>query len=478
MNELKIIPVILSGGSGTRLWPLSRKCYPKQYLSINSKTSLTFFQETIKRFIDQDFISDPIIICNEEHRFVVAEQIRNLEVNPRAILLEPKGRNTAPAITLAALEVIEEEEDALLLILPSDHLIQDIDEFFIVLKNAIQYCVKNKFVTFGIKPNKPEAGYGYIESTKPFDYENLEGLEIVQFIEKPTKEVAMKLIKDKRFSWNSGMFFFKASLFLKEIKIFKPKLYNLCKKSLAGKIQDLDFQRIDHFYFEQCENISIDKAIMEKTKFGIVLGLNAGWNDIGNWESIWDVSKKDIDGNFVTGDTLIRNVNNSYIRSENRLIVAMGLKNMVVVETADAILVTDKNETQFVKEIVKDLESDGKSEANIHKTIYRPWGNYTSIAEGESWQVKKITVLSGKSLSLQMHKYRTEHWVVVNGTALVEINGEKKLLNKNESTYIPHEAKHRLSNPSSESLTLIEVQSGNYLGEDDIIRFEDNYGRK
>ena len=472
-----ILPVILSGGTGSRLWPLSRASYPKQYLKINDQDSLSFLQETVKRVTFNKDVDDPIIICNEEHRFIVAEQLRNIEVNYKSILLEPFGRNTAPAATLAALKAMENGQDPNLLVLPSDHLFKNLEHFDRVLDSAIKYCEGGKLVTFGIMPNKPETGYGYIESEEILDDKKLKGEKILRFIEKPNKELAKKFILEKRFSWNSGIFLFKASVFINEIKKRNLDIYQLCKKSLSTNLFDLDFQRLEKTFFSLCPNISIDNAIMEKTDLGVVLPLNAGWSDIGSWQSMWEVSKKNESENVIYGNVLANNVSNSYLRSSERLIVGIGLQDLIVIETIDAILVAKKGQDQEVKNIVNYLEEKGKSEANTHKTIYRPWGKYTSIASGKNWQVKEIIVKTGESLSLQLHKHRTEHWINVVGKALVEINGEEKILDKNESTYIPIGSKHRLTNIGDDHLIIIEVQSGHYLGEDDIIRFQDKYGR-
>ena len=473
-----ILPVILSGGTGSRLWPLSRASFPKQYLSIKNKDSLSFLQETVKRVKKNENIDDPLIICNEEHRFIVAEQLRNIDVNYKSILLEPFGRNTAPAVTLAAIKAMDEGGDPILLVLPSDHIIKNIEQFNKVLDSAIQYCEAGKLVTFGIIPNKAETGYGYIESENVLDDKKLNGENIIRFIEKPDKDRAKNFISDKRFSWNSGIFLFKSSIFIDEIKKNNPEIYELCKKSLATKLLDLDFQRLEKRFFSLCPSISIDNAIMEKTNLGVVLPLNAGWNDMGSWESMWEVSDKDPKGNVSQGNVILENVSNCYLRSEdNRLIVGNGLNDLIVIDTLDAILIISKDNSQKVKEIVNQMLLDNKDEALIQKTIFRPWGNYHSIAKGTNWQVKKIIVKPNESLSLQMHNFRSEHWVVVSGIALVEINGKEKILDANQSIYIPPKSKHRLTNSGEEPLILIEVQSGNYLGEDDIVRFEDKYGR-
>ena len=473
----KIIPIILCGGTGSRLWPLSRASFPKQFLEIDKDDSTSFFQKTINRFKNYKIIGNPIVICNEEHRFIVAEQLRKINIKPEAILLEPVGRNTAPAITVACLKAIENSLDPSLLVLPADHIIEDIKTFMKVVYKALDEVNAGKVITFGITPSKAETGFGYIESEKELDTKNLKGEKIVNFIEKPDIETAKELICDKRFTWNSGIFFFKAEVYLQELIKYNANIYKFCKKSISRSTLDLDFQRIDVNSFSSCEDISIDKAVMEKTNLGVVYPLKAGWNDIGSWQSMWEVSDKDKVGNSIIGNVITENVKNSYLRSENRLIVALGIEEIIVVETIDAVLIAKKDQTQFVKDIVKQLEINKKTEANIHKTIYRPWGNYSSISEGKNWQVKKIIVEKGESLSLQLHTKRTEHWIIVSGTALVEINEKKKTLNKNESTYIPLGSKHRLTNPGEEPLVLIEVQSGDYLGEDDILRFEDKYGR-
>ena len=478
MNKDKIVPIILCGGTGSRLWPLSRASHPKQYLKVDNKEKFSFFQNTLKRINSFKIADNPIIICNEEHRFIVAEQLRSLGIKAKAILLEPTGRNTAPAVTIAAIRAIKENANSNLLILPADHLIKNSEEFQRVIISAINYSSKGRIVTFGIIPTKVETGYGYIESLNVLDTKNLVGEKIVNFIEKPEKKLAEEFVLDKKFSWNSGIFMFNASVFIEEIKKWSPNIFKYCHQSLSKSILDLDFERIEEQSFSLCEDISIDKAIMEKTELGMVLPLKAEWSDIGSWESMWDVSEKDSKGNVSQGNIIIENVFNSYLRSEdNRLIVGIGLDDLIIIDTSDAILIIRKDESQKVKKIVHKLLLENKTEALKHKTIYRPWGNYNSIAKGSNWQVKKIIVKPNESLSLQMHNHRSEHWVVVSGTALVEINAEEKLLYKNESCYIPVGSKHRVSNPGKEILTLIEVQSGSYFGEDDIIRFKDNYGR-
>ncbi len=477
MSENKIIPLILCGGTGSRLWPLSRASFPKQYLEIIPGNSISFLQETIKRVRNLKNFDDPIIICNEDHRFIVAEQVRELGIKAKSILLEPTGRNTAPAITVASIKAFQGNKDSILLVLPADHIIQDEDRFIKTINKAQEFVRRGEIVTFGITPTKAETGYGYIESENELDSENLNGEKIIRFIEKPNKQNAIKFISDKRFTWNSGIFFFKTKDFLDQILIHCPDLYKLCKESLVKNQFDLEFQRLDKEQFSLCQNISIDKAIMEKTNLGVVLPLNAGWSDIGSWESMWEVSKKDENRNVIYGKVILKDIKNSYLRSENKLIVGIGLENLIIVESNDAFLVAKKENSQDVKNIVEYLEKKGMPEASNHKTIFRPWGNYTSISEGSNWQVKKIIVKPGQSLSLQLHNHRTEHWIVVGGSAIVEIDNEEKKLNQNESIFIPLGSKHRLSNKGKNNLILIEVQSGDYLGEDDIVRFKDNYGR-
>ena len=478
ITDNSIIPVILSGGSGTRLWPLSRESYPKQFLALDSRTKKTLLQKTYERLLGLEGLENPILICNENHRFIVAEQFREINTDPQAIILEPVGRNTAPAIAVAALQAISLGKDPLLLILAADHLIENIIEFQRVIQSAKVYAKQGRLVTFGIVPTCAETGYGYIEAKELNDDEDqIDGLEINKFIEKPNQEIADKLIKDSRYTWNSGMFLFKASSIISELEKFSPEIINYCKIAIEKDVEDLDFLRLETESFKKCPKISLDIAVMEKTKLGTVLPLNAGWSDIGSWKSLWDISQKNKDGNYINGKIIAEKSRNCYLESEQRLIVGIGIENLIVVDTNDAILVANRDESQNIGNIIKNLCSKDFPEGKIHKKIYRPWGNYTTIVEGNRWLVKLIEVKPNASLSLQMHHYRAEHWVVVNGTALIEKNGEKQLLSENESTFIPLGCKHRLSNPGRIKLELIEVQSGVYLDEEDIIRFEDSYGR-
>tara|TARA_Y100001933_G_C18962029_1_gene548570 strand:+ start:72 stop:1511 length:1440 start_codon:yes stop_codon:yes gene_type:complete len=477
INNNLVIPVILCGGSGTRLWPLSRESYPKQYINLNSNNQKSLLQQTWERVKDLKDISNPILICNEEHRFIVAEQMRSINTNPYSILLEPFGRNTAPAITLAAIKALENYQDPILLVLSSDHEIKNKDKFLQAMELGLDYAKENRLVTFGVFPTFPETGYGYIKAESPFKDSELVGKNILEFTEKPNYEKAKLFLKDKRFTWNSGIFIFKAKEVINGIQEFSPEILKYCKESINKSERDLEFQRLDRKSFMNCTNISIDIALMEKTNKGTVLPLTAGWSDIGNWEAVWKTSEKDKDLNHIRGKVILENSKNCYLSSENRLIVGIGLKNIVVVETNDAILVTDKNQSQEVKNIVKKLKKNRIMEGQRHSKIFRPWGYYISVVEDKRWQLKQIHVRPGEKLSLQMHHHRSEHWVVVSGTAKVEINNSETILSENQSIYIPLGAKHRLTNPGKIPLTLIEVQSGSYVGEDDIVRFEDKYGR-
>ena len=471
-----IFPVILCGGSGSRLWPLSRRSYPKQFLSLNFTDNKSLLQKTQLRTRGIRNIKEPIMICNEEHRFIVAEQMREINVKPSSIILEPFGRNTAPAITVAALKALEIHSDPDILVLSSDHQIADEEIFLDVIQRALQYSQEGKLVTFGVIPSSPEVGYGYIKSKTPLN-KGVHGSNVDSFIEKPNKEKAKELIKDNRFTWNSGIFLFKAKNILKELDLYEPDIIKFCKLSLQKNLFDLDFQRLDKEHFKQCPDLSIDVAIMEKTKNAYVLALEAGWSDVGSWDFVWEISKKDSEGNVIQGNVISENTRDSLLSSQSRLITVIGLQNIVVVETKDAILIANKEESQKVKNIVNFLKGKNIPQGVEHQKCYRPWGTYESLVKEDSWQVKLISVKPGEKLSLQRHKYRSEHWVVVSGTAKVEIDDQEKILQENESSYIPLGTKHRLSNPGKMDLKIIEVQTGTYLGEDDIERFDDNYGR-
>ena len=473
----KILPVILCGGEGSRLWPLSRKSFPKQFLSINNYNDKSLLQNTLQRLEGIKGLIDPLLICNSEHRFIVAEQMREININPKSIILEPFGRNTAPAILMAAFQSLETEENPNLLILSSDHQIKNEKKFRDIIEIGKKYSEKDKLVTFGVIPSSPETGYGYIKSEKSYNLEIIEGSNISEFIEKPNLEKAKELIKNKFFTWNSGIFLFKAKTIINEIKNLNPEIFEACEKTFSSIKKDFDFQRLDEQSFKICPNISFDVAVMEKTNKGIVIPLDAEWSDIGSWKSVWENSNRDNNGNFSKGNVVTEKTKNSYLHSEKKLLVSLGLSDLIVIDTEDVTLVAHKNQSQNIKKIVKDLKAKNIKEANTHKKGFRPWGFYLSILEDIRWQVKILHVKPGAKLSLQMHHHRAEHWVVVKGTAEVEIDDKKIIISENESTYIPLGKKHRLSNPGLIPLELIEVQSGTYVGEDDIVRFEDVYGR-
>ena len=462
-----MIPVILSGGSGTRMWPYSRSMYPKQFLPLVGENSM--LQETILRLGDD--VEQPVVVCNEDHRFVVAEQLRALGLKPRSILLEPVAKNTAPAIVLAALEVLEGGDDVLL-VLPADHVIADEREFRDSLVIAKEQADAGKLVTFGIVPTYAETGYGYIKA------EGDVGARLVDdFLEKPDTDTAQAYLDSGDYFWNSGMFMFKASTYISEIEKYAPEILFSCREAIALAKSDLDFIRIDKASFDKCPSDSIDYALMEKTDSAVMIPLDAGWSDVGSWSSLWSVSAKDECGNSIRGDVLLEDTKNCYVQSESKLIATVGLRDTVVVQTDDAILVAAKDKVQNVKKVVEKLKSLDRSEVQLHRKVYRPWGNYDSIDCGERFQVKRIVVNPGAKLSLQMHYHRAEHWVVVAGTAQVTNGDETLLLRENQSTYIPVGVTHSLLNPGTIPLEIIEVQSGSYLGEDDIVRFEDVYGR-
>ena len=465
-----MIPVIMSGGSGTRLWPLSRKHKPKQFLALFGEN--TMFQEALNRLVGLADLEPPIIVCNNDHRFMAAEQLHTLEIDKPTIILEPIGRDTAPALAIAALQAEREGCDPILLVLAADHVIPDLKAFHEAINKAKQQAEAGLLVTFGIVPTSPNTGYGYIQS----DEKNTIS-KVKAFFEKPNLKTAEAYVTSGDYYWNSGMFMFKTSTLITELERFQPEIINACRESLAKGQQDLDFIRLDEYTFKSCKAISIDYAVMEQTDKAVVVPLDAGWNDVGSWSSLWECAEQDSDSNVLQGDVMIDNVQQSYIHSEHRLVAVLGLDNIVVVETADAVMVAQKDSAQHVKNIVNRLAIDNRTEAENHRLCYRPWGYYDSIDNGERFQVKRITVNPGASLSLQMHHHRAEHWVVVKGSAEVTCEGKIILLSENESTYIPLGHKHRLHNPGLVPLQIIEVQSGSYLGEDDIVRFDDVYDR-
>jgi len=459
-----IVPVILSGGSGTRLWPLSRKLHPKQFIDLINDTTL--FQDTILRL--PKGVANPLIICNEDHRFLAAEQLRQIDKKSNGIILEPIGRNTAPAIALAALKFINNGENPLLLVLSADHLIKDINAFHQAINIAEKLAEKNKLVTFGIVPDKAETGYGYIKA----DIDGMTDYYSIQsFTEKPNQEDAQRYLDSGNCLWNSGMFMFKASTYLQELEKFEPEILASCKKSCQTEYKDKDFIRLNNDEFYQCPEQSVDYAVMECTKDGVVVPLDANWNDIGSWDALWDAKNKDKNGNVSEGDVILDEAKNTYTYSSNRLVSAIGVSDLVIIDTQDALLVADKKYSQNIKNIVNQLKKSGRSEADNHRKVFRPWGYYDSIDADDGFQVKRILVNPGAKLSLQKHAHRAEHWVVVKGVAKVTCGDKTFSLKENQSTYIP------LENTEKTDLEIIEIQTGDYLGEDDIIRLEDDYQR-
>ncbi len=469
-----IVPVILCGGNGTRLWPLSRESYPKQFLNLVHE--LTLLQDTVTRLQGLPELAPSLVVCNDEHRFMVAEQLRHLGVAPGAVILEPVGRNTAPAAAVAALHATAAGEDPLLLVLPADHVIRDPVAFRAAVAGGLEQAGAGRLVTFGIVPEAPETGYGYIKAG-----DSLEGgrLYVVErFVEKPDAATAQGYLDAGGYFWNSGMFLFRASRYLEELERLAPEMLAACRRALAQGRGDLDFLRLERESFQCCPADSIDYAVMERTDDAAVVPLSAGWSDVGSWSALWEVGERDEAGNVVHGDVVSVDSRNCYVRSEGRLVATVGLDDLVVVETADAVLVAHKDRVQEVKQVVDRLKREGRSQGRSHRKIYRPWGCYDSIDTEKRFQVKRITVAPGATLSLQMHHHRAEHWVVVAGTARITRDDEVFLLYENQSAYIPLGARHRLENPGKIPLELIEVQSGSYLGEDDIVRFEDVYGRE
>jgi mannose-1-phosphate guanylyltransferase/mannose-6-phosphate isomerase len=475
-----LVPVILSGGAGTRLWPLSRELYPKQLLALVGKH--TMLQETARRLQGLN-AGGPIVVCNQEHRFLVAEQLRQVKVAPQAIVLEPFGRNTAPAIALAALTAqtravaaggdAGKADDPTLLVLPADHVIRDVKAFHKAVNEALPAARDGRLVTFGVVPTGPETGYGYIRRGAA------EGgvYRITQFVEKPNLQRAKEFLASKEYYWNGGMFMFRASRVIEELARFAPEILSACRAALEGAKADLDFTRVEPKAFEACPSNSVDYAVMEKTQRAVVVPLDAGWNDVGSWSALHEASGADAAGNVTHGDVLLEDSTDCYVHSESRLVATVGLKDHVVVETKDAVLVAPKSRVQDVKKLVTRLKEEGRYEHSLHREVHRPWGSYDSIDNGDRYQVKCLKVKPGASMSLQMHHHRAEHWIVVTGTARITRGEETFLLEENQSTYIPIGVRHRIENPGKIPLQIIEVQSGAYLGEDDIVRFEDRYGR-
>ncbi|WP_027849710.1 mannose-1-phosphate guanylyltransferase/mannose-6-phosphate isomerase [Marinospirillum minutulum] len=465
---MKIIPVVLSGGSGSRLWPLSRKHLPKQCLPLVD-CHYSLLQQTLQR-VSPGNSQATVIVCNENHRFLIAQQMQDIGQQNATLILEPEGRNTAPAIALAALELTQRENsDALMLVLPPDHVIRDITAFEQAVNKAVELAEEGTLVTFGIKPTRPETGYGYIKFGQNYAVE--------QFVEKPDMETAKTYLASGDYLWNSGMFLFSAETFLAELKALQPAIYDAVSEAYKGRSEDMDFVRVDKDAFATCPDDSIDYAVMEKTQKAKVVPYSGDWSDIGAWDALYDFADKDDNKNVLTGDVIVEDTTNCLIRSESKLVAAVGISDLVVVETADAILVMDKTQSQSVKKIVKRIQEQGRAEHEFHTEVHRPWGTYETMDLGERYQVKRIVVKPGQKLSVQMHHHRAEHWIVVSGTAKVYKGDQEELLSENQSTFIPLGTVHALENPGKILLELIEVQSGSYLGEDDIVRFSDRYGR-
>ncbi len=474
-----LIPVVLSGGAGTRLWPLSRELHPKQLLAL-SGGSRTMLQDTVARLDGLSGRGPSVVVCNESHRFMVAEQLRACGAGQATIVLEPTGRNTAPAIALAAHAALarltpgEDPGDTLLLVLPADHVVRDVAAFQLAVGLAAAQAAAGKLVTFGIVPTKAETGYGYIRRSAGAG----PAWAVAQFVEKPDAPTAQRFLDSGDYYWNSGMFLFQAGRYLAELERHAPDIAAACSHAWQSASRDLDFVRIDAEAFGACRSDSIDYAVMEKTADAVVVPLDAGWSDVGSWSSLHEAVEGDGTGNFSHGDTLLEDTHDSFVWSESRLVATLGLQSHVVVETKDAVLVAPKSRVQDVKKLVSRLKEAGRGEYSLHREVFRPWGSYDSVESGERYQVKRLSVKPGASMSLQMHHHRAEHWIVVSGTARITRNDEVFLLEENQSTYIPVGARHRIENPGKIPLHIIEVQSGSYLGEDDIVRFEDRYGRE
>ncbi len=471
---MELVPVLLCGGAGSRLWPVSRELLPKQLSALTDEGD-SLLQQTVRRVRAIEGVAPSIVVCNEQHRFLVAEQCRELGVSPASIILEPVGRNTAPAVALAAHEALAAAGDAILLVLPADHVIRDEPAFRAAVAEGLALAEEGRLVTFGIVPGEPHSGYGYIR--RGTELGGRAAFEVAEFVEKPDAETARRYVDDGGYLWNSGMFMFRASSYLRELDAHAPDIAAGSKASFDASRRELDFRRIPPEQFSTCRGESIDYAVMEKTERTAVVPLAADWSDVGEWAALWALGEQDAAGNVASGDTCLVDVRNSYVRAESRLVAGLGLEGLVVIETSDAVLVADKNRSQDVKQIVECLKANSRSETVAHAKVVRPWGSYEGLAAHDGFQVKRIIVNPGGRLSLQLHHQRAEHWVVVRGDAKVQVGEKEWVLRAGESTYIPIEEKHRLANEGDEPLHLIEVQCGSYLGEDDIVRFEDIYGR-
>ncbi len=467
-----MIPLVLSGGNGTRLWPISRGGFPKQFHALTGKHTL--FQQTVLR-LDCPEIEAPIVVCNQSHRFIVTEQLKQIGQDAQQVLLEPFGRNTAPAVALAAMRLLNAGRDELMLVLPADHVIKNQTAFLLALAQAQKAAEEGSLVLFGVPASSPETGYGYIKAANLDDISGARAVE--QFVEKPDLATAQQYVNEGGYYWNSGMFLFRCSRYLEELKTHSPDIYETCALALSTSSQDGEFLRVDGEVFEYCPDDSIDYAVMEKTDTATVVPLDAGWSDVGSWSSLWEEQDKDDSGNVLRGDVQQLDCHGSYAHSTDKLLTLIGLDDVVAVETKDAVLIAHKDKVQDIKKVVNGLASEGREEVNLHRQVFRPWGSYDSVDSGNRFQVKRITVKPGASLSLQKHHHRAEHWIVVSGTAHVTCDDQTMILTENQSTYIPVAAVHRLANPGKIMLEIIEVQSGSYLGEDDIERFDDVYGR-
>lgn len=475
-RQVTVAPVILSGGSGSRLWPMSRAGYPKQFLALYGEDGATMLQATAKRASGPQFAA-PLLVCNEKHRFIIAEQMRQVNIEPSGIILEPVARNTAPAVAVAALKLSESNPEGLMLVMPSDHVILDEAAFHQAVTLAAKAAEQGALVTFGITPTSPETGYGYIQRGSGWQGDVDGVYQVSRFVEKPDQSTAEKYLKAGDYAWNSGIFLFSARTYLEALERFQPEMLAAASASLEKAEEDLTFCRLDAEAFASSPSDSIDYAVMEHTDQAAVVPVDMGWSDLGAWSALWDIEEKDPQGNIAKGDVLLHDTRNSYVHADHAMVAVAGLDDVIVVATDDAVLVADRNNAQDVKKIVERLKAEGRDEHNLHTTVHRPWGCYRGIDLGERHQVKRITVKPGERLSLQMHYHRAEHWIVASGTALVTCGNKEFLLRENESTYIPMGETHRLENPGKVPLDIIEVQSGSYLGEDDIVRFEDGYGR-